>query len=231
MALFGEKYGEFVRVITFDKNYSVELCGGCHVKSTGSIGYFKFISESSVAAGVRRVEAITADKVEEFINQELTLLEELKHGLKNTKDPLKGLEAILHENDSLKKELEKFKLAQAKQIKAELKSRVKNINGVNILAEKVDLDNDAIKNIAYELRGELNDLYLVLGNIQGDKAGLTVMLSDSLVAKGMNAKNIINELAKDIQGGGGGQPFFATAGGKNPAGMDNAIAKASTLLS
>ncbi len=231
MALFGEKYGEFVRVITFDKNYSVELCGGCHVQATGHIGFFKIISEGSVAAGVRRIEAITADKAEEYVNTELGLLEQIKDIVKNTKDPLKGIESILDENEQLKKELDQFKSAQSKQIKAELKIRIKNMNGINILFEKVDLDNEAIKNIAYELRGELNDLYLVLGNIQGDKAGLTVMLSDSLVAKGMNAKNIINDLAKEIQGGGGGQPFFATAGGKNPAGMKNALEKAHSFIS
>ncbi len=230
MALFGEKYGEFVRVITFDKNYSVELCGGCHVRATGHIGFFKIISESSVAAGVRRIEAITADKAEEFINSELGLLEQLKEILKNTKDPLKGAESILQENEQLKKELEKFKSAQTKQIKAELKNKIKNINGVNMLAERVDLDNDALKNIAYELRGELSDLYLVLGNVQGDKVGLTVMLSDSLVNKGMNAKSIVNELAKEIQGGGGGQAFFATAGGKNPAGLNKALEKVATYI-
>jgi alanyl-tRNA synthetase len=107
---------------------------------------------------------------------------------------------------------------------------MQNINGINFLSEVVDLDNDAIKNIAYELRGELNDLFIVLGNIQGDKAGLTVMLSDSLVIKGMNAKNIVNDLAKEIQGGGGGQPYFATAGGKNPAGIPNAISKAKDFV-
>jgi alanyl-tRNA synthetase len=230
MALFGEKYGEFVRVITFDKNYSVELCGGCHVPATGHIGLFKIISESSVAAGVRRIEAITADKAEEYINAELGLLQQLKDVLKNTKDPVKGAENILRENDQLKKELEKFKLAETKQVKADLKTRVKNTNGVNILVEKVELDNDAIKNMAYELRGELTNLFLVLGNVQGDKAGLTVMLSDSLVEKGMNAKDIVNQLAKEIQGGGGGQPFFATAGGKNPAGIKKALDLAHTLL-
>jgi len=230
MALFGEKYGEFVRVITFDKNYSVELCGGCHVRATGNIGFFKIISVSSVAAGVRRIEAITANEAEHFVNNQLNLLDQLKDVLKNTKDPLKGAESLLSENDSLRKEIEKFKSAQSKQVKAELKTKIRNINGVNILAESVDLDTDSIKNIAYELRGELNDLYLVLGNIQGDKAGLTVMLSDSLVSKGMNAKNIVNELAKEIEGGGGGQPFFAVAGGKNPSGMKKAIERAKEFI-
>ena len=230
MALFGEKYGEFVRVITFDKNYSVELCGGCHVTATGNIGLFKIISESSVAAGVRRIEAITADKAEEYINTELGVLDQLKDLLKNSKDPIKGAENLLQENDQLKKELDKFKSAQTKQVKSELKNKMQNINGINFLSEVVDLDNDAIKNIAYELRGELNDLFIVLGNIQGDKAGLTVMLSDSLVIKGMNAKNIVNDLAKEIQGGGGGQPYFATAGGKNPAGIPNAISKAKDFV-
>jgi alanyl-tRNA synthetase len=230
MALFGEKYGEFVRVITFDKNYSVELCGGCHVPATGNIGLFKIISESSVAAGVRRIEAITADKAEEFMNAELGLLDQLKEVLKNTKDPVKGAENLIRENDQLKKELEKFKLAETKQVKADLKTRIKTLDGVNILVEKVELDNDAIKNIAYELRGELTNLFLVLGNVQGDKAGLTVMLSDSLVEKGMNAKNIVNQLAKEIQGGGGGQPFFATAGGKSAAGIHKALELAHTLV-
>lgn len=230
MALFGEKYGEFVRVITFDKNYSVELCGGCHVPATGTIGLFKIISESSVAAGVRRIEAITADKAEEFINSEFDLLHQVKSILKNTKDPVKSIEALLGENDILRKELEKFRLEQTRKVKTELKQKFQKINSVNLLAEIVDLDNDAVKNLAYELRGEVNDLFLVIGNRQGDKAGLTVMLSDSLVNAGHDAKKIVNELAKEIQGGGGGQPFYATAGGKNVNGLQSAIDKAKSLI-
>lgn len=230
MALFGEKYGDKVRVITFDSDFSVELCGGTHVSATGNIGYFKIIAESSVAAGVRRIEAVTADKAEEFINDQLGLIDQLKNILKNPKDPIKGAENLLKENEELRKSLESFKAIQANQAKAELKQKIKEINGIRFIAEKVELDADSIKNIAFEFKKEMPDIFMVLGAQQGDKALLSVMLGDELVGKGLNAKSIINELAKEVQGGGGGQDFYATAGGKNPAGLNMALEKARNYI-
>lgn len=230
MALFGEKYGDKVRVITFDPQYSVELCGGTHVQATGQIGYFKIISESSVAAGVRRVEAITADKYEEYINGELDMLQQLKALLKNQTDPIRGAENLLKENEELRRAVESFKAQQAGKVKADLLSRIQETNGMRFLAEKVELDADTIKNIAFDMKKEMQDLFLVLGAQHDGKALLTVMLGDELVKKGMNAKTIINDLAKAIQGGGGGQDFYATAGGKNPAGLPDALAKAREMV-
>jgi alanyl-tRNA synthetase len=231
-ALFGEKYGDFVRVITFGEGYSKELCGGTHVSATGQIGYFKIVSESAVAAGVRRIEAITAIKAEEFIHQQDELLKSLKELLKNPQDLSKSVAALIEENNKLKKEVEKAVMAKSAGLKDELKGKVQNINGINFLAEEVSLPNaEAIKNLAYQLKDVVENLYLVLAaNIDG-KPLLTVMISENLVKeKGMNAGNIVRELAKEIQGGGGGQPFFATAGGKNLDGLNSALEKAKTFI-
>jgi alanyl-tRNA synthetase len=231
-ALFGEKYGDFVRVITFGEGYSKELCGGTHVPATGQIGYFKIISESAVAAGVRRIEAITAIKAEGFIHHQDELLKSLKELLKNPQDLSKSVAALIEENSKLKKEVEKAVMAKSAGLKDDLKDKVQNINGINFLAEEVSLPNaEAIKNLAYQLKDLVENLYLVLAaNIDG-KPLLTVMISENLVKeKGMNAGNIVRELAKEIQGGGGGQPFFATAGGKNLDGLKSALDKAKTFI-
>jgi alanyl-tRNA synthetase len=227
-ALFGEKYGDVVRVITFDENFSVELCGGTHVKSTGQIGYFKITSESAVAAGVRRIEAITGEAAEEFINQQNKLVNDLKGLLKNPKDLTRSVESLLEENNKLKKELEKAVLAKASGLKDELAAKAENINGVNFIAAKVDLTSaEAIKNLAYALKNMLDNLFLVLATDTEGKPGLTVMISESLVEqKDLHAGNIIRTLAKEINGGGGGQPFYATAGGKDSSGIEAALEKA-----
>ncbi|HTN21882.1 MAG TPA: alanine--tRNA ligase [Pelobium sp.] len=231
-ALFGEKYGDFVRVITFGEGYSKELCGGTHVPATGQIGYFKIISESAVAAGVRRIEAITATKAEAFIHEQDELLKQLKELLKNPQDLAKSVEALLEENNKLKKEVEKAVLAKASGLKDDLKAQAQNINGINFIAQKVELPNaEAIKNLAYQLKDVLENMYLVLAADIDGKPLLSVMISENLVKeKGMNAGSIVRELAKEIQGGGGGQPFFATAGGKNVAGLENALAKAKDFV-
>lgn len=231
-ALFGEKYGDFVRVITFDDKYSKELCGGTHVPATGQIGYFKIVSESAVAAGVRRIEAITADKAEEFIEEQDQLIKALKELLKNPKDLAKSVEALLEENNRLKKEVEKAVMEKATGLKDKLKTKAKAINGINFIAETVALPNaEAIKNLAYQLKDVVENLFLVLAADIDGKPLLTVMISDNLVKeKGLNAGNIVRELAKEIQGGGGGQPFFATAGGKNPAGLSTALEKAKGFI-
>ncbi|MEO5911695.1 MAG: alanine--tRNA ligase [Pelobium sp.] len=232
-ALFGEKYGDHVRVITFDDKYSKELCGGTHVPATGQIGYFKIVSESAVAAGVRRIEAITAIKAEEFIYEQDELMKTLKELLKHPKDLAKSVEALLEENNKLKKEVEKAMMEKASNLKDELKAKSQSINGINFIAETVALPNaEAIKNLAYQLKDIVENMFLVLAaDIEG-KPLLTVMISENLVkGKGMNASNIVRELAKEIQGGGGGQSFFATAGGKNVAGLNSALEKAKAFIS
>ncbi|MBD3749704.1 MAG: alanine--tRNA ligase [Sphingobacteriales bacterium] len=231
-ALFGEKYGDFVRVITFDDHYSKELCGGTHVPATGQIGYFKIVSESAVAAGVRRIEAITALRAEEYIHEQDELMKALKELLKNPKDLAKSVEMLLEENNRLKKEVEKSIMEKASGLKDDLKAKAQSINGINFIAETVVLPNaEAIKNLAYQLKDVVENLYLVLAADIDGKPLLTVMISDNLVKeKGLNAGNIVRELAKEIQGGGGGQPFFATAGGKNIIGLGAALEKAKTFI-
>ncbi|GAA4333442.1 alanine--tRNA ligase [Mucilaginibacter gynuensis] len=231
-ALFGEKYGDFVRVITFDDTFSKELCGGTHVKATGQIGYFKIISESAVAAGVRRIEAITGIAAENYINAQTKLVTDIKELLKNPKDLSKSIESLLEENVKLKKELEKSVLEKSSGLKNELAEKVENINGINFIAQKVALPNaDAIKNLAYNLKDIVPNLFLVLAaDIEG-KPNLTVMITEELAKeKGLNAGNIVRELAKEIQGGGGGQPFYATAGGKDITGLDRALEKARSFV-
>ena len=232
MALFGEKYGEFVRVITFDKNFSVELCGGTHVKATGEIGYFKIVSESSVAAGVRRVEAITADGAQEYLKRQLLELQKVKELLNNPKDVLKGLEQLLEENAQLKSQTEKMMLEKARVIKSSLLQKIKPVNGINMIVAKVDIPSaDAIKNISFEMKNQMENLFLFLGAEIEGKPHLSLILSENLVKdKGLNATTIIRTLAKEIQGGGGGQPFYATAGGKNLAGLQGALEKAKGLI-
>ena len=230
MALFGEKYGEKVRVVKFGD--SVELCGGTHVSSTAQIGKFIFITETAVAAGIRRIEAITSTKADEYINNELSLLDDVRTLCKNPKNLTKHLESLLRQNSDLQKEIDKLLKDKAKNLKSELLASSKNINGVNFIASKINLDSsDAIKDLAFQMRSEVDNLFMVLGAEVKGKPNLTVVVSESLVKeKGLNAGAIIRELAKEIQGGGGGQPFYATAGGKNISGLDNALKKAESLV-
>lgn len=229
MALFGEKYGDVVRVIRFGS--SVELCGGTHVPETGHIGQFKLISEGSVAAGIRRIEAVTAAKAEKHINDHLATLSEVRALMGNPKDLPKAIQDLMDQNLALQKEMQAIVKEKAKGLKSELLNKAREVNGINFIAEKVDLDNNATKDLAYQLNGEVNNLFLVLGNENNGKGTLTVMISKNLVEeRDLNAGNIIRELAKSIQGGGGGQPFFATAGGKNPAGIGEALEKAESFL-
>ncbi|MDB5089463.1 MAG: alanine--tRNA ligase, partial [Mucilaginibacter sp.] len=231
-ALFGEKYGEYVRVITFDDEFSKELCGGTHVKATGQIGFFKIISESAVAAGVRRIEAITGIAAEDYIIAQDKLVQQLKELLKNPKDLSKSVESLLEENSKLKKEIEKSVLEKSAGLKNELAEKVEQVNGINFIAQKVQLPNaDAIKNLAYQLKDIVSDLFLVLAADIDGKPSLTVMIAENLVKeKGLNAGNIVRELAKEIKGGGGGQPFFATAGGSDISGLDKALEKARSFI-
>ena len=232
MALFGEKYGEFVRVITFDPKFSVELCGGTHVSATGKIGLFKITSESSVAAGVRRIEAVTAEGAQEYFNGSLALLNELKTLLKNPKDISASLQNLIEEKHSLEKKLEVVHQQQANTLKDELSKKASKQNGHTLIIEKVNVPNaDALKNIAYALRNQFEDLLLVLAADIESKPQVAVMIGEKLAATNkFHAGNMVKELAKEIDGGGGGQPFFATAGGKNLNGLDSVIAKAKTLV-
>ena len=230
MALFGEKYGDKVRVIKFGT--SVELCGGTHVAETGKIKQFKISSESSSAAGIRRIEAWTGAKVLAYYKEQEVLLNSIKEVLKQAPKPLETIEKMQAENADLKKKLEQFSKMQEAIVKLELKSIVATKNGVNSIIAIVDLASaDAIKNVAFQLKNEIENLFLVLGAALEGKPLLTVMISDELTkTHDLHAGNIIRNLAKEIQGGGGGQAFFATAGGKDVTGLKNAINKAKELI-
>jgi len=231
-ALFGEKYGDLVRIITFDDHYSKELCGGTHVNATGQIGYFKIIAESAVAAGVRRIEAITADRAETFITEQSNELNELRNLLKGNKDLKSAVASLLEENAKLKKEVDKAVGEHTDKLKHDIIHHVKTINGINFIAAHVDLPHaDAVKNLAFNIKDMVDNLFLVFTTNIDDKPGITVMLSENLVIeKGFNASKIVRELAKDIQGGGGGQPFYATAGGKNKEGLQLVLNKAEGIV-
>ena len=232
MALFGEKYGEFVRVITFDAGYSVELCGGLHVANTGSLGYFKITAESAVGAGVRRLEAVTAGAAEAYVDQQIDLLNQVREALGSPQHLLPALEKQTEEIAALRKQIEQFAQQQINQQKARLVGQVKDLGGVKFLAAQVPAGSaDDLKKLAYDLRQAVPGLVLVLGADLDGKPQLAVMLDDELAKAGrLNASTLVRELAKDIQGGGGGQPFFATAGGKNVAGLPLALARAEALV-
>jgi alanyl-tRNA synthetase len=224
MALFGEKYGDAVRVIKFGE--SVEFCGGTHVSSTSKIGLFKITSESAVAAGIRRIEAITSATAERYFREKADMLDTISFGLKNPKDLVKAVEDLQTKNNQLSKEIEQLLKEKALSVKGDLKSQIENINGVNFLGTVIPLDGGSIKDILFQLKGEVDNFFGVIGGNEGDKCTISIIAADSLIAdKGINAGNIVREVSKHIQGGGGGQAFFATAGGKNPNGLKDAIAE------
>ena len=231
MALFGEKYGDFVRVITFDPKYSVELCGGTHVTATGEIGTFKIVSESAVAAGVRRVEAYTGPKAFEFVQEQEKSLKAVKELLKNPKDLTKAVQTLLDEQKKLSKEIESLHAKQSGQVKGDLIAKQSSQGGANVIVEKVTLPNaDALKKLSFELKNEVDSLFAVLAADIAGKPQIAVVINDELVAaKSLNAGQIVRDLAKEIKGGGGGQPFFATAGGKDINGLDQVVVKAKEL--
>ncbi|MBD0777337.1 alanine--tRNA ligase [Maribacter sp. ANRC-HE7] len=230
MALFGEKYGDTVRTIRFGQ--SIELCGGTHVKNTGDIWHFKIKSEGAVAAGIRRIEAITLDAVKDYYHQNNRSLYEIKDLLNNAQDPVKAVESLQKENIKLKKEVEILLKDKAKNLKGELLAELEDINGVHFLAKKLDLDAAGIKDLSFEMGNNKDNLFMLFGTEQNGKALLSCYISKELVAKkNLNAGTIVRELGKFIQGGGGGQPFFATAGGKNPEGIDKALAQVKEYLS
>ncbi|GAE19045.1 alanyl-tRNA synthetase [Bacteroides pyogenes DSM 20611 = JCM 6294] len=224
IALFGEKYGDKVRVIRFGS--SIEFCGGTHVAATGSIGMLKIVSESSIAAGVRRIEAYTGARVEEMLNNIQDTFSELKALFNNAPDLKGAIRKYLDENAGLKKQVEDFMKEKEAALKERLLQNVQEKNGVKVIKFCAPIPAEMVKNIAFQLRGEITEnLFFVAGSKENDKPMLTVMISDNLVAGGLKAGNLVKEAAKLIQGGGGGQPHFATAGGKNPDGLNAAVEK------
>ncbi|MEH6764755.1 MAG: alanine--tRNA ligase [Aequorivita antarctica] len=229
IALFGEKYGDAVRAIKFGK--SMELCGGTHVPNTNTIWHFIITSEGAVASGIRRIEAITGDAAKQYFIDRSESFASLQKSLNNAQDPVKAVESLQEENSNLQKQIQHLLKDKAKNLKGELKAEIKEINGVNFLAKRIDLDAGGMKDLAFEMGGETENLFLVFGAEHDGKALLACYISKELATeKGLDAGKIIRELGKYIQGGGGGQPFFATAGGKNPEGIDEALEKAQEFI-
>ena len=229
LALFGEKYGDTVRSIRFGQ--SIELCGGTHVENTGDIWHFKITSESAVASGIRRIEAITYDAVKDYYFENNATYQEIRGLLNNAKEPLKAIQALQEDNQKLRKQIEQFQKEKAQQAKGDLTSELNSHNGIQFLFKKVDLDAASIKDICFELGGQFEDLFLVFASELNGKAILSCYVSKPLVeSHDLNAGQIVRTLGKFIQGGGGGQPFFATAGGKNPAGISEALKAAEGLI-
>lgn len=229
LAVFGEKYGDLVRVIKYGD--SIELCGGTHVAATGQIGFFKILSESSVSAGVRRIEAITADKAEEYINNTYRNLNEMVKILKSNKNLLESVRALVEENEGLKKETEKFAKESLRLFKERLKNESRMYRDIRVIIAPVIAEPAQIKDVAFQLKGEYDRLVFIAGGVIAGKPHLTIMFSNNLVDEfGLNAGQIVREAAQEIKGGGGGQPFFATAGGSDPEGIEKAIKKAEKLV-
>ncbi len=230
MALFGEKYGDTVRVIKFGD--SIELCGGTHVKATGEIGMFKILSETGISAGVRRIEAITALEVEKYLTSLENEMDKIKILLKAPKNQAQKVEKLIEENKLLNKKIEELQKEKIKSLKKSLKNQAEEINGIKFIGSLVEVDNaDMLKQLSFDLRGEEDNFVFVAGAKINGKAMLSVMISNNLVKdRGLNASQMVRELAKEIQGGGGGQPFYATAGGKNPDGLSSAIEKAKDFI-
>jgi len=224
-ALFGEKYGDKVRIIIFDPNFSMELCGGTHVKNTLDIGNLIIIAETAVAAGVRRIEAITGQKAEAFISEKLNLLETVETEMGKPKELLKSIGNLISENHNLKKQIEHHIIQQTLVLKQNLKQKVKPINGVNTVIEQIEISNaDQLKDLCFQLKNETENLFAVFGCILNDKPMLSVTLSENLISdRSWNASQLIRQWAICIEGGGGGQAFFATAGGKKTQGLETAL--------
>ncbi|OAD90931.1 alanine--tRNA ligase [Aequorivita soesokkakensis] len=229
IALFGEKYGDAVRAIKFGK--SMELCGGTHVPNTNDIWHFIITSEGAVASGIRRIEAITGDAAKQYFIDRSESFASLQKALNNAQDPVKAVESLQEENSALQKQIQQLLKDKAKNLKGELKAEIAQINGVNFLAKKIDLDAGGMKDLAFEMGGETENLFVVFGAEHDGKVLLACYISKELASeKNLDAGKIIRELGKYIQGGGGGQSFFATAGGKNAAGIDEALEKAKEFL-
>lgn len=221
MALFGEKYGDVVRVIKFGD--SVELCGGTHVSATGNIGLFKITSESAIAAGVRRIEALTGEGAEQFVHEQMGLLRAIKELVKNSNDPVRIIQQMQEENARLAKEIEGLNREKAGSLKGSLQESAQTVSGVNWIKHSANLDAQVVKDLIFELKKSANTV-VAIAAVEGDKVTLSIGISDDLVKeKGLNAGAIIREAAQAIKGGGGGQPFYATAGGKDASGVERAF--------
>ena len=224
IALFGEKYGDRVRVVQFGD--SVEFCGGCHVKATGQIGMVRIVSESSIAAGVRRIEAITGKKVEEQLDRMQDIITDLRNLFNNAPDLIATIRKNIEENAELKKSVEEFAAQKAQQFKKVFLEKAETINGVKVISGVAPINAQNAKDIAFQFRAQFPEqLLVVIGALNNGKPNLTVAFSDDLVAAGKNAGKIIRDAAKLMQGGGGGQPHFATAGGKDPNSVQDAVNK------
>ena len=229
IALFGEKYGDTVRTIRFGQ--SIELCGGTHVANTSDIWHFKITSESAVASGIRRIEAITGDAVKRYFEEQTELLEEVQLTLNQPQDTIKAIESLQKEMAVLKKEIQGLSKIQLEVTKQDLIKQIDSVKGIDFVAAEVDLDGAMIKDVAFSLGKNNPNLFLVLGSRKGGKAVLSCYISREIVASnGLNAGSIVKTLGKYIQGGGGGQAFFATAGGKNPEGITAALEAARGLI-
>lgn len=230
MALFGEKYGDVVRTIRFGD--SIELCGGTHAQATGEIGMFKIINESSISAGIRRIEAITGAKCENYINKQLDVIKELQSMLKNPSNLLKSVQNLFDENSTMNKELDQVKQSMIEIEKTTITNNAVEINGTKVVSTMVKpILGDVLKDFAFKLRGDQENFIAILGVLVKGNPQIAIILSQDLVDnKGLNASKIIRDIAKEIKGGGGGQPFFATAGGKNPDGLNNALNKGLEII-
>ena len=222
IALFGEKYGDTVRMIEFGE--SKELCGGIHVKNTADIWHFKIISEGAVAAGIRRIEAITGDAVKDFYKNQETTLAEIKETLKNPQDILKSVTSLQDDNAKLKKQIEQLVKDKVEGLKNNLLADFQEINGIHFLAKQVDLSMSATKDLTQAIGTSKPNAFVFLASVEDNAPNIHCYISKELVAeKGLNAGNVIRELGKYIDGNGGGQPFFASGKGKNPEGIDKAL--------
>lgn len=230
MALFGEKYGDDVRTVRFGT--SIELCGGTHISSTGRIGTFRIVSEGAISAGVRRIEAVTAKVCEDYLYAKEDILTSIKNLLSNVPDVMQGINRLIADNEEMKKELQEFIKEKTEQVKLKVIEHKTVINGVDVFKAILPVGSpDVIKDIAFQIKGQFPENMMFVGATAANgKPNLTVMLTDDLVAKGMHAGNIVREAAKLIQGGGGGQPHFATAGGKNAERLNEAIESIIKLL-
>ncbi len=230
VALFGEKYGDKVRVVRFGP--SCEFCGGIHARSTGRIGFFKIVSESSVAAGIRRIEALTGKNCEDAIYLMQDTMTALKGMFNNAKDLTAAIKKYIEEHDDMRKEIERFQAQAVERTKVELLNRASNVNGVKVVKAVLPLEANAAKDLVFKLReAQPENLVAVIGSTAGDKPLLTVMFSDDMVrSHELNAGKIIREAARLIQGGGGGQPHYAQAGGKDLDGIHQAVDKVIELL-
>ena len=232
MALFGEKYGDVVRVVIMDENYSIELCGGTHVGATGELGLFKITAESAVAAGVRRVEAVCGELALQYTNEIIKQLNNVKEAFKGAKDIAKSIEQLQEENSLLKKEVEKYQNEKVEILKQQLRTKITNRNNANVLFEKVEgVNADGLKKIQFDLKNEFENFFFVATTVVNDKPLLSIIISEDLVkAKSLHAGNLVKELAKAIKGGGGGQAFYATAGGTDAGGIDTVLKQAEELF-